>query len=157
MSKNISITNVLRTLSDQKTQTLLNAIIEAEAAQSQLLLVQLGLSRRQYYNRITDLVAAGLIRRQRGQYRLSSFGKVIHSLQKIAERTANNYWKFEAIDSIRMSDNSNLAQIDYMKIVDILLEDVEIKDIYLHGDIISNKIRPQENDRRRELLMNTVK
>ena len=157
MSKNISITIVLRTLSDQKTQTLLNAIIEAEAAQSQLLLVQLGLSRRQYYNRITDLVAAGLIRRQRGQYRLSSFGKVIHSLQKIAERTANNYWKFEAIDSIRMSDNSNLAQIDYMKIVDILLDDVEIKDIYLHGDIISNKIRPQENDRRRELLLNTVK
>ena len=157
MSKNISITNVLRTLSDQKTQTLLNAIIESEAAQSQLLLVQLGLSRRQYYNRITDLVAAGLIRRQRGKYRLSSFGKVIHSLQKIAERTANNYWKFEAIDSIRMSDNSNLAQIDYMKIVDILLDDVEIKDIYLHGDIISNKIRPQENDRRRELLLNTVK
>ena len=157
MSKNISITNVLRTLSDQKTQTLLNAIIESELAQSQLLLVQLGLSRRQYYNRITDLVAAGLIRRQRGKYRLSSFGKVIHSLQKIAERTANNYWKFEAIDSIRMSDNSNLAQIDYMKIVDILLDDVEIKDIYLHGDIISNKIRPQENDRRRELLMNTVK
>lgn len=157
MSKNISITNVLRTLSDQKTQTLLNAVIESEAAQSQLLLVQLGLSRRQYYNRITNLVAAGLIRRQRGQYRLSSFGKVIHSLQKIAERTVNNYWKFEAIDSIRMSDNSNLAQIDYMKIVDILLDDVEIKDIYLHDDIISNKIRPQENDRRRELLMNTVK
>ena len=140
MSKNISITNVLRTLSDQKTQTLLNAIIESEVAQSQLLLVQLGLSRRQYYNRITDLVAAGLIRRQRGKYRLSSFGKVIHSLQKIAERTANNYWKFEVIDSIRMSDNSNLAQIDYMNIVDILLDDIEIKDIYLHGDITSNKI-----------------
>ena len=82
---------------------------------------------------------------------------MIHSLQKIAERTANNYWKFEAIDSIRMSDNSNLAQIAYMNIVDILLDDIEIKDIYLHGDIISNKIRPQENDRRRELLMNTVK
>ena len=62
MSKNISIANVLRALSDQKTQTLLNAIIESEAAQSQLLLVQLRLSRRQYYNRITDLVAAGLIR-----------------------------------------------------------------------------------------------
>ena len=56
-----------------------------------------------------------------------------------------------------MSDNSNLAQIAYMNIVDILLDDVEIKDIYLQGGIISNKIRPQENDRRRELLMNTVK
>jgi hypothetical protein len=82
---------------------------------------------------------------------------VIHSLQKIAEMIANNYRKFEVIDSIRMSDNSNLAQIAYMNIVDILLDDIEIKDIFLHGDIISNKIRPQENDRRRELLMNTVK
>lgn len=82
---------------------------------------------------------------------------MIHSLQKIAEMIANNYWKFEVIDSIRMSDNSNLAQIAYMNIVDILLDDIEIKDIFLHGDIISNKIRPQENDRRRELLMNTVK
>jgi hypothetical protein len=82
---------------------------------------------------------------------------VIHSLQKIAEMIANNYRKFEVIDSIRMSDNSNLAQIAYMNIIDILLDDIEIKDIFLHGDIISNKIRPQENDRRRELLMNTVK
>ena len=82
---------------------------------------------------------------------------MIHSLQIIAERIANNYWKFEVIESIRMSDDSNLAQIAYMNIVDILLDDIEIKDIYLHGDIISNKIRPQENDRRRELLMNTVK
>lgn len=153
MSNNISLENVLKALSDQKTQKLFKAIIDAEDAQSQLLLVGLGLSRRQYYNRIKDLVNAGLIRRQRGKYRLSSFGKIIYSLQKIAERTASNYWKLEAIDSIKMSDNSNLADVDYMKIIDILLDDVEIKDIYLHGDIVSNRSKPVENDRKRHLML----
>ena len=148
--------NVLKALSDQRTQKLFKAIIEAEDAQSQLLIVELGLSRRQYYNRIKDLVSSGLIRRQRGKYRLSSFGKVIYSLQKIAERTASNYWKLEAIDSIRMSDNSNLAEVDYMKIIDILLDDVEIKDIYLHGDIFDNN-KPQEKDHKREVMLSTAK
>ena len=149
--------NVLKALSDQKTQKLFKAIIKAEDAQSQLLIVELGLSRRQYYNRIKDLVSSGLIRRQRGKYRLSSFGKVIYSLQKIAERTASNYWKLEAIDSLRMSDNSNLAEVDYMKIIDILLDDVEIKDIYLHGDIFSDKNKPQEKDHKREVMLNAAK
>ena len=148
--------NVLKALSDQRTQKLFKAIIKAEDAQSQLLIVELGLSRRQYYNRIKDLVSSGLIRRQRGKYRLSSFGKVIYSLQKIAERTASNYWKLEAIDSIRMSDNSNLAEVDYMKIIDILLDDVEIKDIYLHGDIFDNN-KPQEKDHKREVMLSTAK
>jgi hypothetical protein len=149
--------NVLKALADQRTQKLFKAIIEAEDAQSQLLIVELGLSRRQYYNRIKDLVSSGLIRRQRGKYRLSSFGKVIYSLQKIAERTASNYWKLEAIDSIRMSDNSNLAEVDYMKIIDILLDDVEIKDIYLHGDIFSDNNKPQEKDHKREVMLSTAK
>jgi len=156
VSKNISVTKVLRTLSDQKTQKLFTAIIEAEAAQSQLLIVKLGLSRRQYYNRITDLLTAGLIRRQRGIYRLSSFGKVIRSLQITAERTARNYWKLEAIDSIRMSDNSNLAEVECMKIIDVLLDDVEIKDIYLHGNMLFNRNSPQEKSRRQEVLLNTI-
>lgn len=153
MSNSISLENVLKALADQKTQKLFKSIIEAENVQSQILIVGLGLSRRQYYNRIKDLVNAGLIRRQRGKYRLSSFGKIIYSLQKIAERTASNYWKLEAIDSILMSENSNLAEVDYMKIIDILLDDVEIKDIYLHGDIVSNKGKTTENNSKQHLTL----
>jgi predicted transcriptional regulator len=104
VSKNILLAKVLKALSDQKTQKLFKAIIDAEDAQSQILIVKLGFSRRQYYNRINDLVAAGLVRRQRRKDMLSSFGKVIYNLQKIAERTASNYWKLETIDSIKMSD-----------------------------------------------------
>jgi predicted transcriptional regulator len=156
MSRNISMTNVLRTLSDQETQKMLKAIIETEENKSQLLINQLGLSNRQYYNRINNLVTAGLIRRQKGKYRLSSFGKVIYSLQKIVERAAHNYWKLEAIDAIIMSDNSNLADVEYMKIIDILLDDVGIKDIFLHGHTLSNKSKPREKEHN-TVLNNTTR
>ena len=56
-----------------------------------------------------------------------------------------------------MSDNSNLAEIDYMKIIDILLDDVEIKDIYLHGDNFSDKNKPQEKDHKREVMLSAAK
>jgi predicted transcriptional regulator len=71
----VSLTKVLKALSDQKTQKLFAAIIRAEAAKSQPLIGDSGLTRRQYYNRINDLLKTGLIRRHGGKYRLSSFGK----------------------------------------------------------------------------------
>ena len=40
MSKNVSISNVLKVLSDQKTQKLLRALIEAQEVQSQPLIVE---------------------------------------------------------------------------------------------------------------------
>ena len=143
MSKNISIRNVFKVLSDQKTERLFNTIIDLKSAESQILIMELGLSKRQFYDRIKSLVEAGLIRRQKGRYELSSFGKVIFSLNKIADKASRTYWKFDAIDKIKMSDRSHLAELDYMKIIDILLNDIEVKEIILHGEeyLAKNRIR----------------
>ena len=145
MSKNVSIRNVFKVLSDQETERLFKIIIDFKDAESQILIVELGLSKRQYYDRINNLLKAGLIRRQKGRYELSSFGKVIFSLYKIAEKASGIYWKLEAIDNIKMSDKSHLAEFDYMKIIDILLNDVEIKEIFLHGEEYLVKDRLQDN------------
>jgi predicted transcriptional regulator len=145
VSKNVSIRNVFKVLSDQETERLFKIIIDFKDAESQILIVELGLSKRQYYDRINNLLKAGLIRRQKGRYELSSFGKVIFSLYKIAEKASGIYWKLEAIDNIKMSDKSHLAEFDYMKIIDILLNDVEIKEIFLHGDEYLVKDRLQDN------------
>ena len=56
----------------------------------------------------------------------------------MAERTVSSYWKLEAIDRIRSSGNSNLAEVDYLRLIDILLNDVEIKDIYLRENVSLN-------------------
>jgi predicted transcriptional regulator len=132
--RNVSTTNVLRRLSDCKTERVFKTISTNDDVKSGTLIAKLGLSKRQYYDRIKNLVEAGLIRRHNGKYKLSSFGKVVLNLQRVAERTFQIHWKLEAIDNIKMSDKSNLAEIDYMKIIDILLDDIEIKAIYLRNN-----------------------
>ena len=141
MSKNASIGNVFKVLSDQKTEKLFMAIVESNYSESQVLIVELGLSKKQYYNRVKNLLGAGIIRRKKRGYELSSFGKVIFSLYKIAEKASRIIWKLDAIDNIKTSDDSHLAELDYRKIIDILLRDVEIKEFFLHGqdDWLKNK------------------
>lgn len=133
VSKDVSIRNVFKVLSDQKTERLFKAIIKFNNAESQALIVELGLSKKQYYNRVKNLLKAGLIRRKKRGYELSSFGKAIFSLYKIAEKASRIYWKLDAIDNIKTSEKSHLAELDYMKIIDILLRDVEIKEFFMHG------------------------
>ncbi|MPZ06707.1 MAG: hypothetical protein GEU26_09905 [Nitrososphaeraceae archaeon] len=129
MPRDVSATNILRVLSDMKTERLFKTIITNKERGSQALILELGLSRRRYYVRINKLITAGLIIRYKGKYRLSSFGKVINNLQKTAEKASSICWKLETIDSIKTSNHSELADIDYMKIINILLDDNEIKDI----------------------------
>jgi predicted transcriptional regulator len=120
--------NVFRVLSDQQTERLFKTIIDSKDAESQILILESGLSKRQYYDRIKNLLKAGLIWRQKGRYELSSFGKVIFSLYKIAEKATKIYWKLNVIDNIKMSEKSYLAEIDYMKIIDALLNEIETRE-----------------------------
>lgn len=129
MPRDVSATNILRVLSDKKTERLFKTIITNKEMGSKALILELGLSRRRYYVRINKLITAGLIVRHKGKYRLSSFGKVINNLQKTAEKASSICWKLETIDSIKTSHHSDLADIDYMKIINILLDDNEINDI----------------------------
>ena len=45
------------------------------------------------------MLKAGLVRRNKGKYCLTSLGKVFYYLQIIAQDALNNYWKLKAIDS----------------------------------------------------------
>ena len=134
MPRNVSTTNVLKRLSDYNTERVFKTISTNDDVKSGTLIAKLGLSKRQYYDKIRNLVEVGLIRRHKGKYKVSSFGKVVLNFQRVAERTSQIHWKLEAIDNIKMSDKSNLAEIDYMKIIDLLLDDIEIKDIYLRNN-----------------------
>jgi hypothetical protein len=134
VSKSVSMRNVFRVLSDQQTERFFKAIIDSKDAESQILILESGLSKRQYYYRTKNLLKAGLIWRQKGRYELSSFGKVILSLYKIAEKASKIYWKLDAIDNIKMSEKSHLAEIDYMNIVNVLLNDTEIKEFFFTGE-----------------------
>ena len=75
MKKNdaISSLQVLETISDQITMNLLNTIAK-DATNSENLMQLLDITRKQYYDRSSRLLHIGLIRRENGEFHLTSFG-----------------------------------------------------------------------------------
>jgi predicted transcriptional regulator len=62
--------------------------------------LELELTSKQLYMRISYLRKAGLVRRQSGRYFLSSYGKVIRAYLDIMNDPSTNYEKLAAVDSI---------------------------------------------------------
>jgi predicted transcriptional regulator len=111
-------------ISDKKASNILKSIASSQL-NSDILITQLKLTRKQYYSRTSCLLKAGLVKRKKCRYLLTSFGKVIHSaqmnLEAKIESALTNYWKLKAIDSIESSSD------DLNNIISALIDDQEIK------------------------------
>lgn len=123
--------------------TILDAIFERRASDifksvasthlnTEFLITQLKLTRKQYYSRMSRLTKAGLVKRHNGKYLLTEFGKVIYTahvnLEAMIEITLDNYWKLKAIDSLEISsreerNNIVCALIDNQEIRSILMQE----------------------------------
>jgi hypothetical protein len=123
----ISKLAVLQATSDKRASNILKNIASSDS-NSDILITQLKLTRKQYYSRMSSLINAGLVKRQKGRYLLTAFGKVIYSaqvdLETKIENALNNYWKLKAVDSLEMPSREERD-----KVVSILIEDDEIKGI----------------------------
>jgi hypothetical protein len=75
-SKPFSLEYIFKTTSDEKALTLFKRIALFEGDRSTLL--KAGLTRKQYYVRISRLMDAGLIKRYNGKYSLTSLGRVVY-------------------------------------------------------------------------------
>jgi hypothetical protein len=127
MKKEYSITNVYNALSNEYSIRLFTSIANSTNG-TQFPMKDFTLSKRQYYDRINDLRSAGLIFKLKGKYNVTSFGKVIFSLIKMLDKAAKEHWKLQAID---VMNSAKAKGTDNSKIIDILLDDVEIKEILL--------------------------
>jgi len=128
LSDHISIENVLRALSADKSLVLFNTIA---------LMSRLGFTRKQYYSRLSALIGAGLIRGRNKKHCLSSFGKIVYDAQLIIGKALQNYWKLVAIDSAELPDTER------KKIIEVLIENPEIRESLLgdaHCELVNNKI-----------------
>src|ERR671930_1999681 len=99
------------------------------------------LTSKQYYSRMSALIKTGIVKRKSGRYNLTAFGKVVYDAQTTIENAVNNYWKLKAVDSIEISDE--LPKEEFNKIVDILIDNHQIKDrligkIARENDVLSN-------------------
>lgn len=121
----------IRLISDEKSLLIFNTIFVGSGDSSEILIKQLKLTRKQYYSRITRLVKAGLVKRQKGRYFLTSFGMVIYDTQRLLGNAVKNYWKFKAIDSLGVANNAIMPKEERNKIIDRMISNQQIKEILL--------------------------
>jgi DNA-binding HxlR family transcriptional regulator len=141
---------VLEAITDKTTSNILKTIASA-SSNSDILITELKLTRKQYYSRMSSLTNAGLVKRQRGRYLLTAFGKVIFSAQKSLETkiesALNNYWKLKAIDSLEMPSRE-----ENDKVISMLIDNQEIKGILINDLLSPDAVNEKPRDMERTLV-----
>jgi predicted transcriptional regulator len=132
----ISKNAILDAISDKRASDIFRSIALANS-NSDILITQLKLTRKQYYSRMSSLKKAGLVKRQNGRYLLTSFGKVISSaymnLEAKIDNALGSYWKLKAIDSMDIS----LGQ-ERNKVISVLIQNQEIESLLIKEELHSS-------------------
>ena len=129
--KSECLAEFIKLISDDKSLLIFNTIFLASGDSSETIRAELKLTRKQYYSRISRLIKAGLVKRQKGKYFLTAFGKVIYDSQKLLGTAVKNYWKLKAIDSLGVANDSNMPKEERKRIIEELIGNRQIKDILL--------------------------
>ncbi|MGC2573892.1 MAG: hypothetical protein WA364_20440 [Candidatus Nitrosopolaris sp.] len=124
-----TLVHLLKAIADDKSLLLFNTIANSNGDTD--ILSASGLSRKQYYSRLSTLLNVGVVKRLSGKYSLTACGVVLYHAQELIGKAVNQYWKLKAIDSITESGKGELPQEQFCLIIDKLLANQEIKDILL--------------------------
>jgi predicted transcriptional regulator len=126
---------ILDAISDKRGSDIFKSIALA-TSNTDILITKLNLTRKQYYSRMSNLVKAGLVKRQNGRYLLTSFGKVISSaymnLEAKIDNALDNYWKLKAIDSMELT-----PQQERNKVISVLIDNQEIQNVLIESNLDS--------------------
>ena len=121
-----SLADVLKSISDVKSLSIFQLIGDLNSNNGEIIsLKKLGLSCKQYYSRISGMMTASLIKRQRGRYYLTPFGKVIYCCIMIAKNAVKDYYKFKAIES---TQDQHFSHEEFIKFVNALIDDQQVKE-----------------------------
>ena len=119
-----SLADVLRSISDNKSLSIFQLIGDVNS-DGDISLKKLGLGSRQYYSRMAAMMATGLIKRQKGIYTLTPFGKVIYCCILIAKSALKNYYNLKAVE---YTEGSGFSKEDLGKLVDALIDNQQVKE-----------------------------
>lgn len=121
-----STEDILKAISDSKSLDMFRSIAKG-SIESEVLKQTKGLSKKQYYFRMRQLLKAGLVQRSKGSFSLTCLGAVVYHAQLIVEKGVNNYWKLKAIDSIQSS--VEIGEHERMKLIKTIIDDSGIESI----------------------------
>ena len=133
---NPSVADVLKKISDDKTLTLFNSIAVSNGDKYNHLR-EMSLTPKQYYSRLSGLMAAGLIRRKNGKYSLTLIGKIVYDVQINIGKALSYYWKLKAIESIEMSSpGARLPKEELTQLIETLIDNHFIKDFLIKESLL---------------------
>jgi hypothetical protein len=122
----LSLANILKSISDVQSLSIFQLIADVNSDNGEIISPkELGLSSKQYYSRISTMMAAALIKRQRGIYYLTPFGKVIYCCIMIAKNALDNYYNLKAVECVEASHFSNE---EFSKLVNALIDNQQVKE-----------------------------
>jgi predicted transcriptional regulator len=98
-----TLTQIMDSLSDDKSLALFNTIA-ISGGDSNTLITQLNLTRKQYYSKISKMIKSGLIRRAHGRLLITTFGKIIYEAHLTMGRAIECFWKLKAVDSLEIKE-----------------------------------------------------
>ena len=122
-----AVAAVIRAIADDKSLALFRIIARSNGIDSGSLKGEARLTRKQYYSKLSRMTRSGLVRRRRGKYILTTFGKVVYLAQTTVETGLENSSNLKAIDSIELSNE--LPKEEHQKVTDTLLDNEKLRDI----------------------------
>ncbi len=111
---------IMKAISDSKSLDIFRSIAKNDV-ESEVLKQTRGLTRKQYYSRMRQLVNAGVVERKKGRFSLTCLGAIVYEAQLVIESGINNFWKLRAIDS--MQGSGQIAEHERVKLVKTILND----------------------------------
>ena len=123
-TNNMSVPDILKTISDDKSFAVFQLIANVNS-NGEIILKKLGLTRKQYYSKISAMMATHLIKRQRGRYYLTPFGKVIYCCTMITKNALDNYYNLKTVEA---TEGSNFPNEEFNKLVDALIDNQQVKE-----------------------------
>jgi hypothetical protein len=126
----MSVSDILTAIADDKSLCMFNSIALAQDYDSDLLISNINLSRKQFYARMTKMMEAGLIRRVSGRYHLTSMGKIVYHAQNLIGNGLKDYWKLKALDTLHIS-NGEIPAEEHNKIIEAIIGNQKIKEMVL--------------------------
>ena len=119
-----SVVGSLKAIADDKSLVLFNAIALAGGSDTDILVKKIGLTKKQYYSRISAMVKNNLISRKNRRYYLTSFGMIVYDAQMMIGRGVSTIWKLKAIDSLET--DHKLPVNERNRIINTLIDNQDI-------------------------------
>ena len=128
---------ILNVLSRSKACLILRTVNSANhlGVAGSVIMHKAGLTPASFHASMSMLQDQNLIERRNGKYIITFLGRAVYNVRILLEKAVNHYYQLKVIDSIR--EKQELSMSEFYKIIDIMIEDYQLKDI-LNGYDLTN-------------------